>query len=113
MAIRTQSRNLRHQVVTEKRRWNLLFYSMIALIMACIALTMVFGDMGLFKYFQLKKAKGMLELEIANMDKENKAMKTQVDALKSDPYYIEKKAREEFGMAKKGEYIFQFGDNGR
>lgn len=81
--------------------------------MVCIALTMVFGEMGLIKYFHLKKAKSILQHEIADMDKDNKVMKTQVDALKSDPYYIEKKAREEFGMAKKGEYIFQFGDNGQ
>lgn len=113
MAIRTQPRNLRHQVVTEKKRWNLFFYSLITVIFICVALTMVFGDMGLIKYFHLKKAKGTLEKEISDLERDNKAFKSQVEALKNDPYYIEKKAREEYGLARKGEYIFQFGDNGR
>jgi len=113
MVIRMKSKNLRHQVVTEKRRWNLFFYSLITVILLCIAMTMVFGDMGFIKYVHLQKSRRVLEKEIADMKRDNKAIKSQVEALKKDPYYIEKKAREEYGLAKKGEYIFQFSDNGR
>jgi len=68
--------------------------------MAYLSYNLVFGDMGLIKYLELKKNRGRLESEISQVGKENKALGQQVNSLKKDPYFIEKYAREEYGMAK-------------
>jgi cell division protein FtsB len=69
------------------------------------------GDMGLVKYLRLVETKNMIEAEVKAMEEENKLLQAHIKALKEDPYYIEKHAREEFGLAKPNEYIFQFQDN--
>lgn len=69
--------------------------------------------MGLLKYISLTKTKNGLDASIAALDKENKTLKTHVDSLKKDNFYLEKYAREEYGLAKPDEYIFQFKDDGR
>ncbi len=75
---------------------------------AYLSYNLVFGEMGLLKYIELKKNKQRLESDITRINRENKAMSEQVNALKKDPYYIEKYAREEYGLAKPDEFIFQF-----
>ena len=67
--------------------------------------------MGVIKYIELRQNKKRLESEIMRIDKENKALNVQVNSLKKDPYYIEKYAREEYGLAKPDEFIFQFKNN--
>ena len=79
--------------------------------MAYLSYNLVFGDMGLIKYLELKKNKSRLETEISQVGKENKALGEQVNSLKKDPYFIEKYAREEYGMAKPDEFIFQYKKN--
>ena len=54
-----------------------------------------------------------VETEISTLEAENKTLKTRVSALKDDDFYKEKYAREEYGLAKSGEYIFQFKDDVR
>lgn len=103
-----QPRNLRQQVTVEKKRRNIVFFTVIILAFLYIGTTLLLGDMGLIKYLKLKKIRNNLEAEIHTMEKENKILKAQINALKEDPYYIEKYAREEFGLAKPDEYIFQF-----
>lgn len=101
-------RNLRQQVTIEKKRRNIIFFTIVTLALMYIMTSLIFGDMGLIKYLKLKKAKHTLETEINTLEKENKIMQSYINALKNDPYYIEKHAREEFGLAKPDEYIFQF-----
>ncbi|MCL4537830.1 MAG: septum formation initiator family protein [Nitrospirae bacterium] len=105
---RIQPKNLRQQVTVERKRRNVVFFTIIILAFLYMGTTLLLGDMGLIKYLKLKKAKNNLETEITTLEKETKTLKTQINALKEDPYYIEKHAREEFGLAKPDEYIFQF-----
>lgn len=111
MRSKIQPRNLRQQVTVERKRRNIIFFTIITLVFLYIGTTLIFGDMGLIKYLKLKKTKNNLETEISVLEKENKILKSQINALKEDPYYIEKYAREEFGLAKPDEYIFQFQGN--
>ncbi len=105
---RIQPRNLRQQVTVERKRRNIIFFTIIILAFLYMGTALILGDMGFIKYLKLTKTKNNLEVEINTMDKENKILKSQINALKDDPYYIEKHAREEFGLAKPDEYIFQF-----
>jgi len=78
-----------------------------------MVIALVLGNMGVFKYTALTKTKYRLETEISTLEAENKTLKTRVSALKDDDFYKEKYAREEYGLAKSGEYIFQFKDDVR
>ncbi|MBF0559522.1 MAG: septum formation initiator family protein [Nitrospirae bacterium] len=113
MKARIQTRNLRQQVTFERKRRNLIFFTVVSLAVLYMLFAVVFGNMGLLKYRSLTKIKSRLDTEIVSLDKENNALKTHVDSLKNDNYYIEKYAREEYGLARPNEYIFQFKDDGR
>ena len=103
-----KTRGLRQQVSLEQRKRTYIFFACILLTMAYLSYNLVFGDMGVIKYFELRQNKKRLEIELTRIDKENKALTEQVNSLRKDPYYIEKYAREEYGLAKPGEFIFQF-----
>jgi cell division protein FtsB len=103
-----RTRGLRQQVSREQRKRNYVFFCIIFVALAYLSYNLIFGEMGLLKYMELKKNKQRLESDIARIQKENKNMSEQVNSLKKDPYYIEKYAREEYGLAKPDEFIFQF-----
>ncbi len=100
--------SLRRQVEQVKRRNNLIFFSFVAVALIYLLGAIIFSDMGLLKYHKLQKTKLSLEKEISLLEGDNRKIKAEVKALKEDPFYIEKHAREEFGLSRPGEYIFQF-----
>ncbi len=113
MRSRIQPRNLRQQVTFERRRRNIIFFTIVTLAFIYMVIALVLGNMGFLKYTALTKTKNTLDTEISTLEKENKALKAHISALKDDDFYIEKYAREEYGLAKPNEYIFQFKDDGR
>ncbi|MFA5353962.1 MAG: septum formation initiator family protein [Thermodesulfovibrionales bacterium] len=104
------SHRLRHQVARERRIRNLIFFVIMAGAFLYMGINLFLGDMGLIKYYSLKRTQRSLEAEIRGMEKENSLVGSQIHALKNDPYYIEKQAREEYGLARPDEFIFQFQD---
>jgi cell division protein FtsB len=102
--------NLRQQVNAERKRSNLVFFTLTGIALLYFGITLLAGDNGLLKYLDLQKARQKLDSDIVSLDKQNREMKKQVESLRNDPFYIEKSAREEFGLAKKNELIFQFED---
>ncbi|HIJ59257.1 MAG TPA: hypothetical protein HPP56_01370 [Nitrospirae bacterium] len=100
--------SLKREVARIKKRNTITFYLIAFAIFIYLLGAILFGDMGLFKYKKLYDVKTKLEAEIKTYENENKKIKMEVKALKEDPFYIEKHAREEFGLARQGEYIFQF-----
>lgn len=113
MKARTRQANLRQQVVVERRRRNVIFFTIVILAFFYMGIALLFGNMGFIKYLKLSKTKSRIEAEITAVDRENKALKAHVTALKDDNFYIEKYAREEYGLAKPDEYIFQFKNDER
>ena len=105
------TRGLREQVSREQRKQAYIFFTCVAIVLAYLSYHLIFGEMGVIKYIELRQNKKHLENEIIRIDKENKALNSQVNSLKKDPYYIEKYAREEYGLAKPDELIFQFQNN--
>lgn len=100
--------SLKRQVERIKKRNNIIFFSVVFCLFLYLAGAIVFGERGLLKYIKLQKTKAQLKTEITSLEAENNRLRAEVKALKEDPYYIEKHAREEFGLARPGEYIFQF-----
>jgi len=99
---------LRKQVASEIKKRRLITFTVILLGFIYLAVSLIFGDMGLLKYIELNKKKAHLERQTKEMEKENEQLKVMIKSLKEDPFYKEKYAREEFGLAKPDEYIFQY-----
>ena len=51
-----------------------------------------------------------VERRIRTLEEENKRLRTQVTGLRSDPYQIEKLAREDLGLVRPDEIIFEIVD---
>ena len=99
---------LRKQVVSEIRKRRLIFFTIILLSFIYLFISLIFGDMGLLKYRELNKTKIRLGTQIGEISKENKQLRSHINSLKEEPFYTEKYAREDFGLAKPDEYIFQY-----
>lgn len=102
------SNPLRKQVSAEVRKRRLIFITLTTLAIMYILSQSIFGDMGLMRYFELRKTKARLEAQIKEIEQDNERLKAQLKAIKEDPYIREKHAREDYGLAKPDELIFQY-----
>ncbi len=113
MKSKIQPRNMRQQVNLIRKKRDIIFLIVCISAFLIIFTNLIFGEMGLIKYIELTKTEKRLKAEIVSIEKEKRLLESQVDALRKDPFYIEKHAREEFGLAKPDEYIFQFQNDDR
>jgi cell division protein FtsB len=68
----------------------------------------LFGDKGIMRMLQAHRQKASLEQKLTELKAKNAALRQEITALRSDRHYIEEVARQELGMVKKGELIYQF-----
>jgi cell division protein FtsB len=99
---------LRKQVIAEVKKKRLIFLTFVVLSFIYLSISLVFGDMGLFRYLELNRTKANLENQLSEINRQNEQLRTQLKLLKEDPFYREKLAREEYGLSKPNEYIFQY-----
>lgn len=99
---------LRKQVTSEIKKRRLIFYTIVFLSLLYLAISFTFGDAGFLKYRELREKKSQIAREIKELEARNARLKSEVKLLKEDPFYLEKHAREDFGMAKPDEYIFKY-----
>ena len=72
----------------------------------CFVLIFLFNDKGYFKVKKIEKENLLLEQKIEKEIKKLNQLEKEKIRLEEDLNYIEKIAREEFNMAKKGEKVF-------
>ncbi len=99
---------LRKQVVSEVKKRRLIFFTFVVLSFLYLTISLLFGDVGLLRYIELNRTKKGLEKQLVEINMQNEQIRTQIRLLKEDPFYKEKLAREEFGLARPDEYIFQY-----
>jgi cell division protein FtsB len=99
---------LRRQVTSEIKKRRLVAVTLMLLSLLYLAVTLTFGSSGLIRYIELKDKKVQLGREIKGIEARNAHLRSDAKLLKEDPFYIEKHAREDFGMAKPDEYVFKF-----
>lgn len=68
----------------------------------------LFGNQGILRLLQADRQKTALEQKVAQLEATNAALRKEIGALRSDRHYVEEIARQELGMVKKGELIYQF-----
>lgn len=99
---------LRKQVASEIKKRRLVFYTIVVLSLIYFVITFTFGDTGLLRYRELKAKRNQLSGEIQSLEAGNARLKSELKLLKENPFYLEKYAREDFGMAKPDEYVFKY-----
>ena len=70
--------------------------------------TLVLDEQGLPRYRHLREELGELRESNEELVREIAALKAEVEALRTDPAYVERIARDELGMVRDEELVFQF-----
>jgi len=77
---------------------------------AFIVLLTIFGQRGLVEVYSLKHKISATSEEISSYEQKNKELLERIDKLKHDPFTIEQIAREELGLVRPGETVYEFVD---
>ncbi len=78
------------------------------LLLVGLALVSLLGNRGLIRLYQMNHEKAALAREVEALGAANAVLKEEARALRSDPDRIEAIAREELGLVKPGEQVFEF-----
>jgi len=74
---------------------------------AGIGLVSLLGDQGWVAYRRLQQEESGLRAELRHLERESVELAQKVQALKSDPQYIEMLARQRLGLVKPGETVIE------
>jgi cell division protein FtsB len=77
------------------------------LVTALIGGFAVFGNRGVLQRVRLESEKARLEENIRHLEQEKQALEAQSRALDGDPRAVERVAREQYGMHRKGETVYR------
>ncbi|MBF0459131.1 MAG: septum formation initiator family protein [Nitrospirae bacterium] len=102
----TRKKSLRGQIVSERKRRVRITLIMFAIVLTIIGLNLIFDEAGFIRYVNLKKEEKVHEQNIAKVEKEITALKEEIVEIKTDPFQIEKQAREGLGLAKPDEFVY-------
>lgn len=93
-----------------KQHKKMFYIAGVGIVSSYLLLSLVFSDLGLFKYFSMKGEYKRIKKDISRLKTENEGLRGEVDSLKKDPDYIEALARKRLGLVKDGELIYKFQD---
>ena len=99
---------LRKQVTAELKKRRLIFLTVAILSLLYLVITFTFGEAGLLRYLQLGEKKNQLVRELHEVETQNSRVLSDTKRLRENPFYLEKHAREDFGMARPDEYVFKY-----
>ena len=69
-------------------------------------LFLISNDIGIVRWYQLRKERNHIQGEIDQFIKDEAVLTDELDRLKNDEEYMKKIAREKFHMVKPGEKVF-------
>jgi cell division protein FtsB len=73
-----------------------------------LLMSFIFGEMGVVKYYRMKSQYDNLTEEISKLKQNNAKLIKEVHALKSDPAYLERIARDKLGLARQDEIVYYY-----
>ena len=71
----------------------------------------LFGDKGVLRLVKAYHQKQELQAQVEQLQQENRRLQQEIEALKNDPQTIERLARQELGMVREDEIVYQFPPN--
>jgi cell division protein FtsB len=72
-----------------------------------LLIVLVFGDMGLPRYFSMREQAQQLDVDLHELQRTTRTLRSDIDGLEHDPAKIEQLAREQLGYVRKGETVYQ------
>lgn len=88
------------------RKRRLIFVAVLAIL---IAISSMVGKKSLVKVLQMTKTTTELQQEITRLRQVNEGLTREIQALTNNPGQVEMIAREDLGLVKPGEIVYQFG----
>ena len=80
---------------------------LLALVVSVVfAVSFVFSDRGLPELHHARKRVGELHANIEKLEAENARLRAEIESVKKSSYAIERIAREDLGMSRKGETVY-------
>ena len=77
------------------------------LLTIAMVLLAIFDDRGALAMRAQRQKRDALQTEITGAEKQNDEYRTEIEALRSDPSAVERRAREQLNMVKPGEIILE------
>lgn len=71
---------------------------------------MAFSPEGLARLEHLQQEKKRADAEVARLSQQIQELRSEVSRIKEDPSLVERAARDELGLVRKTEVVFQFKD---
>ncbi len=99
---------LRKQVDSEVKRRRYIVYTILFLTLIYVWASLLFGQRGLMRLMELNGKESSLRAEISEINRENERLREIMDTYQENDYYLEKNARENFGLAGKDEFIYLY-----
>lgn len=82
----------------------------LVIFLAFMTILIAFGNNGLVDNYILNAKLSILKDDNSRIIAENQALRAEILLLRGDLQYIEKIARDELGMVRKGDIVYRFGD---
>lgn len=76
------------------------------IVIALMAIYLVFGQNGLMKYKEMKSIRQSYEVQINEMEKRLQQLELELELAKKDKEFLENKIRRDLGMQKNGEDLY-------
>ena len=99
-------KTFRKQVNSELKRRRYVVYTILLLSFIYLAAGLLLGDRGVMRYLQLKEREGSLKTELSAISEDNEKLRSIIESYEENDFFVEKNAREKFGLAGPGEYIY-------
>jgi cell division protein FtsB len=92
--------------LSEANRKKVLLYSVF--IVTMIGAWSVLGPYGFLKYYRVTRELNKVLIQNKQLRETNSSLQQEIHNLKTNPVYLEKVARQQFGLIKKNEVIYEF-----
>ncbi len=90
------------------RKGRRIFFTGTGALIAVLTAIMVFGDQGIMTFYRTRRQLRQLENEIVRSRRAVDSLTLEIERLRNDTTYIERIARERFGMARRDEKMYKF-----
>ncbi len=102
------NRLLRKQVASEIKKRDYVVFTILLLTLIYLSTALFLSERSLLSYFELGRKETALQREVDIIRLENEKLKAIIESSSENDFYLEKHARENFGLAKPDEYIYRY-----
>ncbi|MDH3359899.1 MAG: septum formation initiator family protein [Desulfobulbaceae bacterium] len=84
------------------------FWTICCIVLGLLCLWLIFSPSGVVRYYRIRQQLESVNNEVVTLKQQNILLDEEVRRLEKDPAFVEDVARDEYGMIRKNEIIFDF-----